>query len=135
MAWSEGQDLPSLRKLVTQEQIASYANASGDANPIHLDPAYAAQGPFGRIVAHGMLELAFVSEMLTGAFGRAWLEKGRLRVRFRAPAYPGDQLLVYGQVTRLAAENGRKVLHCAVGCRKLDGQEVVTGEVTMEVEA
>jgi 3-hydroxybutyryl-CoA dehydratase len=135
MAWLEGQELPSLRKLVTQEQIAHYAQASGDTNPIHLDPAYAAQGPFGRIVAHGMLEMAFVSEMLTRAFGRAWLEKGRLRVRFRAPAYPGDQLLVYGQVTRLTAEDGRPVVHCAVGCRKLDGQEVITGEATVEVEA
>ena len=81
----EGQALPELRKSVTQDQINGYARVSGDGNLIHLDPEFAAKSSFGRTVAHGMLVLAFLSEMLTQAFGRSWLDSGRLRVRFRAP--------------------------------------------------
>lgn len=131
MAWSAGQQLPSLEKLITLEQIARYAHASGDANPIHLDPAFAAQSSFGRIVAHGMLGLAFVSDMLTQAFGEAWLASGRLRVRFRSPAYPGDQVVAYGQVTKSVPEGSERVVHCTVGLRRSDGQEIITGDATV----
>ena len=69
-----------LASAVTQEQINRYAEASGDFNPIHLDAQFAAASSFGRIVAHGMLVLAFLSEMMTTAFGSAWLESGKLKV-------------------------------------------------------
>ncbi|MBI4201684.1 MAG: MaoC family dehydratase [Chloroflexi bacterium] len=135
MAWTEGQELPCLHKYVSLEQIAQYAHASGDLNPIHLDEAFAAQSSFGRVVAHGMLGLAFVSEMLAQAFGRAWLESGRLRVRFRAPAYPGDDLLTYGSVTKVTTENSNRLVTCIVGLRKADGQEVLTGESLVILES
>ncbi len=129
----EGQDLPELRKLVTQDQINRYARVSGDGNLIHLDPQFAANSTFGRIVAHGMLVLAFPSEMLTQAFGRSWLESGRLKVRFRAPVYPGDEVVTFGRVTGVVAENGGRRIHCSVGCRKAGGQDVITGEASVVV--
>jgi len=131
MTWAEGQELTSLGKEVTLEQIAAYARASGDVNPVHLDPDFAAKSTFGRIVAHGMLGYAFVSEIMTHAFGHAWLESGKLRVRFRAPAYPGDQLTTYGKVTKVTTEAGKTTVQCAIGCRKQDGQDIVTGDATV----
>ena len=56
--------LRAVEHRVTQEQLARYAEASGDYNPLHLDPAFAAGTPYGRPIAHGMLVLAFVSELL-----------------------------------------------------------------------
>ena len=44
-------------------------SASGDHNPIHTDPAFAATTPFERPIAHGMLLLAYVMEMLTTTYG------------------------------------------------------------------
>ena len=129
----EGQTLPELRKSVTQDQINGYARISGDGNLIHLDPKFAARSSFGRIVAHGMLVLAFISEMLTQSFGRSWLEGGRLKVRFRAPVYPGEDVLVYGRVTGVVLEDGGHRVQCTVGCRKLNGQEVITGEASIVV--
>ena len=131
MTWAESQELPSLRKEVTLEQIAAYSRASGDVNPVHLDPAFAAQSTFGRIVAHGMLGYAFVSEMLTHAFGHAWLENGLLRVPFHVSSYPGDQLSTYGKVTKVITEAGKTTAQCAIGCRKQDGQDVITGDATL----
>ncbi len=127
----EGYTLTGVSKVVTQDQINRYAEVSGDSNPVHLDAGFAAETTFGRIVAHGMLVLAFVSEMLTQQFGRDWLENGTLKVRLRAPVYPGDSVLAYGVVNRLVPENGGHRVHCAIGCRKADGQEVITGEASV----
>ena len=129
----EGQALPELRKSVTQDQINRYAQVSGDGNLIHLDPEFAAGGPLGRIVAHGMLVLAFLSEMLTHAFGRSWLENGRLKVRFRAPVYPGEDVVTFGRVTGVETEGGSRRIHCMVGCRKVKGQDVIAGEASVVV--
>ena len=127
----EGLSLPEIRKPVTQEQINRYAKASGDFNPIHLDPEFAAASSFGRIVAHGMLVLAFLSEMLTIAFGHSWLESGRLKVRFRAPVYPGEEVTTFGRVTKLVSQDGNLQVECAVGCRNPEGEEVITGSVSV----
>ena len=129
----EGQALPELRKSVTQDQINGYARVSGDGNLIHLDPEFAASSSFGRIVAHGMLVLAFMSEMLTQAFGRSWLEGGRMKVRFRAPVYPGEDVSTYGRVSKLLTEEGGLRVQCTVGCRKLSGEDVITGEASVTV--
>ena len=64
-----GSSLPQVRKLVQQDSIDKYAEASGDFNPIHIDDAFARTSHYGRIVAHGMMGLAYISEMMTIAFG------------------------------------------------------------------
>lgn len=127
----EGEALPQLRKLVTQHRIAQYARVSGDANPVHLDASFAAASSFGRLVAHGMLVLAFVSEMLTHTFGERWLASGRLKVRFKAPVYPEETVVTFGQVTRVREENGKALVECSVGCRKESGEEVIAGEASL----
>ncbi len=65
----QGDNLPSVVKHITQKDINLYAEASGDFNPIHIDETFAAQTPLGGTIAHGMLVLAYVSEMLAIAFG------------------------------------------------------------------
>jgi 3-hydroxybutyryl-CoA dehydratase len=123
-ALREGQELRPLTKTISQEKINRYAPASGDLNPLHTDPAFAAGTQFGGTIAHGMLVLAYLSEMLTAAFGEAWPASGRLKVRFRAPARPGDTVTATGRVTRIA-EGG---IICEVECRKQDGEVLVSGE-------
>lgn len=83
-----------LERRVSQEAINRYAEATGDFNPIHVDEDYARRTPFGGTIAHGMLVLAYLSEAMTAAFGRSWWEGGRLKVRFKGPARPGDTLTV-----------------------------------------
>ena len=72
----------------------------------------------------GMLVLAYVSEMLTAAFGEDWLARGRLKVRFRAPARPGDTLTASGTVK--SVESGKTI--CEVECRNEGGDVLVSGE-------
>ena len=62
-----------VERTLTQAQLHAYADASGDHNPIHVDPAFAADTPFGGTIAHGMLVLALIGEMMHAAFGDGWL--------------------------------------------------------------
>jgi 3-hydroxybutyryl-CoA dehydratase len=116
--------LPALQKTITQQKIIAYADAGGDHNPLHIAPAFAATTQFGGTIAHGMLILAYVSEMLTAAFGEAWPASGRLKVRFRGPARPGDIVTVTGAVT--SAGGGRTV--CSIECVNGQGEILVSGE-------
>jgi len=99
--YSVGQELPAISRQITLDKISRYADASGDHNPLHVDPEFAAATRFGGPIAHGMLVLAYVSEALTAAFGEEWLGSGRIKARFRGPARPGDTLTVRGHVVKV----------------------------------
>ena len=117
-------------KPLTQEQIARYADASGDHNPIHVDEAFARATPFGGTIAHGMLVLASISELMAAAFGESWLTGGRLRVRLRAPARPGDTITASAQPQ--TARDGASLVY-SVECRNQKSELLISG--TAEVPA
>ena len=119
-----GSELPTLVKEVTQEKVNRYADASGDHNPLHVDPEFAATTQFEGTIAHGMLVLAYLSEMLTAAFGQRWLDSGRLKIRFRAPARPGDTITSTGTVTRVDREN----VSCNIECKNQTGEVLISGQ-------
>ena len=95
-----GGGLPRLCRQISQRQLNEYSEVSGDHNPLHLDPEFAAQTQFGGIIAHGMLTLAFVCEMLAASLGERWLSSGSLRARFKGAAYPGDSVETWGMKRR-----------------------------------
>ncbi len=123
-----GQQLPKVEKLVTQNQIEKYAHASGDFNPVHLNQDFAASTPFGKTIAHGMLILAFLSEMMTQAFKEDWLNSGRLKVRFKAPVYPDDRVTTYGTIKEIQRAGDVSYAACVVGCKNQKGEDVIVGE-------
>ena len=127
-----GSTLPTIVKTVTQTQLGEYAAASKDHNPLHLDPEFAASTQFGGVIAHGMLTLAFVSQMMLEAFGRGWLESGALKVRFRGAAYVGDKVETWGEITKREVSSSHTLITCAVGLRRCnDGQELISGAATV----
>ncbi len=129
-----GTQLPCQSKTITQEQLNRYSRVSGDQNPLHLDPDFAATTQFGGIIAHGMLTLALVSEMLVAAFGKSWLETGGLKVRFKGGAYVGDSLETWGRVEKIATKAGVTELVCAVGVWNRDReQEIITGTASLSL--
>lgn len=128
-----GDPLPSLTKPMTQEILRKYAHASGDFNPLHLDPAYGATTQFGSTIAHGMLLMGYLSEVMTLAFGYDWASTGHLRARFRHPARPGDTVTVGGKVTEVAAETEGSRVRCTVECRIQDGTVVASGDASLVV--
>ena len=114
---------------VTEDQLVAYAVASGDHNPLHLDDSFAAGTIYGRRIAHGMLILAFLSEMLTSNFGVSWITGGTLRVKFRAPVYPGDTVESKG-VLRAVLTKIPGVTY-EVGVWNQDAMQVISGEARL----
>src|SRR5690606_30761300 len=51
---------------VTREMLARFAPASGDLNPVHLDPAAARNAGYGDVFAHGMLSMAWLGRFVAG---------------------------------------------------------------------
>lgn len=123
----EGERIPSLTKHVTQEQINAYADVSGDHNPIHLNPAVARSVGLDGTIAHGMLSMAFLGQMLTD-----WLatqpERGgwvtRLRVRFQAMVRPSDTLTCSGALGPVT--DGVQQLELWINNQR--GERVITGD-------
>ena len=111
-------------KTVSQEQIGRYADAAGDHNPIHVDEGFARTTPFEGTIAHGMLVLASISEMMAAAFGKAWLTRGRLRVRFRAPARPDDTITATAEAQ---SQRDDGTLRYAVECRNQNNELLIGG--------
>jgi 3-hydroxybutyryl-CoA dehydratase len=118
-----GPEVASVERRLTQTMLNAYADASGDHNPIHVDEDFAKTTPMGGTIAHGMLVLSFISEMMAGAFGERWLASGSLDVRFRAPARPGDT--VTARATQQEPKDGR--LRYAVECVSQSGEALITG--------
>ncbi len=129
-----GDRLESIGRTITQSQVEAYADAAGDHNPIHLDAEFAAKTPFGRRIAHGMLTLAMVSEMLTSAYPDNWAFGGQLKVRFRAPVFPGETVHVSGEVTKVVETGGVRTVEIAIGVKKDDGEDVITGGAFVPVD-
>ena len=132
-ALTEGMDLPGLKKIVTQENINLYAEASRDFNPIHIDDDFAKKTPLGGTVAHGMLVLSYVSQMMAAAFGQRWLVGGKLDVRFKAPARPGDTITVSGNISELRKNDGQTMVNCSIECINPKGEIVIIGEAKLGV--
>jgi 3-hydroxybutyryl-CoA dehydratase len=116
-------DVAPVTRQLTQPMLNAYANASGDHNPIHINEAFAKTTPMGGTIAHGMLVLSFISEMMTAAFGERWLASGSLDVRFRAPARPGDT--VTARATQQEPKEDR--LRYTVECISATGEALITG--------
>ena len=125
-----GDALPTLVRRIAQERINDYAEASGDHNPIHLDPEFAKKTSLGGTVAHGMLMLAYVSELMTEVFKDRWTRGGHLSARFKGAAYPGDTVTVSGTVKKV---EGNRVT-CDVQVRNQKGEPVILCETAVEVK-
>lgn len=93
-----GDTIPKLVKSpVTHLQLVRYAGASGDFNPLHTDPKFGELIGTGGIIAHGMLIMGFVGQMLSDYFGPTVLRK--FEVRFKGMTRIDDVITCTGTIT------------------------------------
>ncbi|HIF17449.1 MAG TPA: transcriptional regulator [Cycloclasticus sp.] len=113
---SVGDNLPELIQAVDQNMIDAYADASGDINPLHIDPEFAKTTFFGRTIAHGLLTLAFVSRVLSQWNWNGWAYGGELNVAFLGPVYPGDTVRVSGEIESIEHRDDGVYACCQLVC-------------------
>jgi len=87
---------------IEQERINQFADATGDHQWIHVDPARAAGGPFGKTIAHGYLTLSLANQFLPEIMQvnniSMGVNYGCEKVRFPAPVPVGSRVRGGGEV-------------------------------------
>ena len=111
--------------VVDQDRINGFADATGDHEPIHVDPVAAADLPFGQTIAHGFLTLSLIAQFYQNAFPRIddrkyGLNYGLNRVRFLAAVLSGKRVRGHFKLLSLV--------------EKQPGNHQFTIEVTVEIE-
>ena len=107
----------SYERTVTEDDIARFAELSGDDNPVHLDEDFAAGTLFKGRIAHGMLSAAFISTTVgTKLPGYGSIYVGQT-LRFRAPVRIGDTVVATATVKAVNRERRRVTMEtvCRVG--------------------
>jgi acyl dehydratase len=94
---------------ITQAQVDAFADLTGDHNFLHVDPAGAAETPFGGTIAHGFLSvslLAPVAQLLQVADAATSVNYGLDRLRFPAPLPVGSRWRGVGHIAEAVSIEG-----------------------------
>ena len=119
-----------LIRTVTYKTIEQYEEILGIGNPLHFDEDYARKTPFGGIIAHGMMSLAYVSELMGQAFDKGWYEGGELDATFVLPVRPGDTITTWGRLSGERRSQGQVHVAYDILCENQKGENVLVGTAT-----
>ena len=121
-----GDEIPHLIKPpVTHLQLVRYAGASGDFNPLHTDAKIGEMIGTGGIIAHGMLIMGFVGQMLSDYVGPLALRK--FGVRFRGMTRIDDVITCTGTITEKYEADGEARIAGKVQAADQNGDVKVSG--------
>ncbi|MFW5862534.1 MAG: MaoC/PaaZ C-terminal domain-containing protein [Spirochaetota bacterium] len=95
----------SVNEEVDKYRAIYYAGASGDFNPIHIDPEFGKMVGLGGTILHGLCSLGFVAKTVTDWAGDPGKLK-KLKCRFASPVYIGDNLSIQAEVSDVKGNRG-----------------------------
>lgn len=117
-------------RALTAADITTFAEVSGDTNPLHLDPAYAATTIFKSPIAHGMHTAGYISTV----FGTIMPGPGAIYVsqtlNFRGPVRAGDTVIAKVKILELFPAKNRARFECTC---TVNGKSVLEGEAILMV--
>jgi len=124
MAIEKGQTFTGSEK-VDRYRAIYYAGASGDYNPIHIDPEFGRMVGLGGAILQGLCTLAFTAKTVTDWTGDPGKLK-KIKCRFSEPVMMEDTISVQGIVKEVLA-----------GCARLELRVInrTGAEVLQKVEA
>lgn len=114
---------------ITRTQLALFAGASGDHNPIHLDDEEARKGGLPGVIAHGMLSMAYLGQLLSN-----FVPQRNIRAfdaRFVAMTVPGDSITCRGEVAGKRREGGEDILDLKITAVTQKGEVVLDGTASI----
>ena len=126
---SEGQGI-AITEPMTPQRLVIWAAASGDFYQIHYDAEFARGNGLDGIIVHGALKGMLVGRLLDEWSG----ERGRVvrwGVSYRGMDPAGQDLRVWGRVTRKYAQDGEARVDLDVGVTQPDGKETTPGSATV----
>src|SRR5215470_1425468 len=118
-------DSATISKMFGKVDIELYAAISGDANPTHMDNAFARAAWFEGITAHGMLPVGLISNLLGNRLPGAGTVFLSQEFQFKRVVIVGDTITATVRVREKRAEENAVVFDCS--CVNQDGETVITG--------
>lgn len=100
-----GDAIPPLERTVGREDLVTYAELSGDRNPLHQDDAVARAAGFDGVIAHGMFTMGHLAACLDRWVGGEG-DVVRLSAQFRSPVSVGETILATGRVRSVDPGSG-----------------------------
>ncbi|MEO3388829.1 MaoC family dehydratase [Mesorhizobium sp. CAU 1741] len=98
---------------IDQTRIDEFARATGDLQWIHVDPAKAKDGPFGKTVAHGYLTFSLINMFLPQLWraegASMGINYGADRLRFPAPVPVGSRVRAVAELLKAEPTGGNAV--------------------------
>ena len=127
-----GEELSTLVKQpVDRVQLARYAGASGDFNPVHVDETFARAQGMPSVYAPGMLVMGMLGQLLSDWSRGAQLR--RYNVRFIKMVWPGDALTCKGRVSDRWGEGGRYFAEVDLWAENQKGELVMKGQAAVQM--
>lgn len=116
---------------ITEDMINTFADITGDHNPIHVNEEAALAAGFKGRIAHGALSASFISAVLGNDLpgpGAVFVE---LNLRFRKPAFIGDEITAVAEVAEINERTGRVKMKCHC---EVDGVKICRGDAGVFVQ-
>lgn len=113
----EGAEVLKISFVIDQQMVDRYAEVSGDHNPIHVDPVYAANTPFGGTIAHGLCTMSLISRVVDRWSHGRLSESGELDFSFVGPVPTGSTIDISGVVENSDIGSVLIKVKCSVGKR------------------
>ncbi|WP_141228359.1 MaoC family dehydratase [Anaeromicrobium sediminis] len=120
----------SLTKTISEDDISTFAQVSGDFNPIHLDENFASKSIFKKKIAHGMLTSSLISSVLGTKLPGANTLYLSQSLKFLAPVYINDTITA--TVTVIDKREDKRLLTLETNIFKSDGTKVVSGSAIVK---
>ena len=128
-----GDAIPNINKgPITRTQLALFAGASGDHNPIHLDDEEARKGGLPGVIAHGMLNMAFLGQLLGDFVPQKNISS--FGARFVAMTVPGDTLTCRGEVAEKRQEGGENIVDLKIAAVNQKDEVVLDGTASIVLD-
>jgi acyl dehydratase len=96
----------SVRRTFTQSDLSRFAALSGDDNPIHVDPAFAARTKFGRTVAHGMFLYSVVCGVVSSHLSGPGMLQIEQELMFPSATPADEEVEIRVEVTKVQPAEG-----------------------------
>ena len=114
-------------RVVTQDQVDTFADATDDHQWIHVDPERAKDGPFGAPIAHGFLTLSLLIPMWTELFdvtgAGTKVNYGLDKVRFTSPVKVGSRIRMTVTIADVQEVKGNGLHVVADATIEIEGEE------------
>ena len=123
---------PMVKPPITRVQLAQYAGASGDFNPLHLDDDFAKKIGLGGAVAHGMLVMGFLGEYVMKIAAQQ-ARVANFKMRFGKMTVLGDEIKCSGIVERTYEEDGKRCIALDLTAEKVSGEVVGSGSAILQL--